>query len=432
MTTTAEKFAATFATTERLSPANLHAYQHRALERLARHARSQSPFYTDRLAPLFGPTDSYVPQRWAEVPILTRADAQRHADDLRAREMPPQAGERIVGQTSGSTGRTFRHERCALTDTASLAMTRRYQIWHELDPDARLARITIDWDREAVLPHGTQTPGWHVVGRGECWNLDICGVSAQDQANWLVRVEPDYLLTYPSAALAIFRDCAERGIDLRMKAIITIGEALGSARRQALRAASGARVIDSYGAQEVGLMAIQCPDTNHLHVCAESQVVEILDEDGLPAADGQAGRVVVTPLYNFAMPFIRYDIGDRAVFQRAPCCCGRVLPVLTSVLGRERNMFTFPGNRQIWPQVSSAEMEKHMPGAQYQIAQTGPLEIEFRYVPQSEGQQEDREALKRLLRDCLDSRVTVTVRRMSEIPRLPSGKYEDYVCERPA
>jgi hypothetical protein len=64
-----------------------------------------------------------------------------------------------------------------------------------------------------------------------------------------------------------------------------------------------------------------------MHVCAESFFVELLDEAGEPAPQGELGRVVLTSLHNFAMPLIRYDIGDLAAFGPA-CSCGRGLPAL--------------------------------------------------------------------------------------------------------
>jgi phenylacetate-CoA ligase len=77
-------------------------------------------------------------------------------------------------------------------------------------------------------------------------------------------------------------------------------------------------------------MALQCPDHPHYHVLAENCLLELLDAAGRPA---RAGRVVVTPLHNFATPLLRYDLGDEAEFG-PPCACGRALPVLTRISRR--------------------------------------------------------------------------------------------------
>ena len=63
----------------------------------------------------------------------------------------------------------------------------------------------------------------------------------------------------------------------------------------------------------------------------------------------QHGRVIVTRLYNYAMPFIRYELGDFAVAGTGPCACGRTLPVIARIKGRARNAFVFRDGSRMWP-----------------------------------------------------------------------------------
>src|SRR6185295_14515719 len=98
----------------------------------------------------------------------------------------------------------------------------------------------------------------------------------------------------------------------------------------------GVGVVDVYSSEECGQIALQCPEHEQYHVQSESVLVEVLDDEGRPCAPGTIGRVVLTTLQNFAMPLIRYDIGDFA--EPGPACpCGRALPVLTRIVGRVRN-----------------------------------------------------------------------------------------------
>ena len=101
------KFLAALEETQYLAPERMEAYQRRLLDRLLRHARSQTAFYADRLAPLFRPDDSIDWDRWTDIPILTRKEAQANADALFARTVPPAAGETVTAFTSGSTGRAL-------------------------------------------------------------------------------------------------------------------------------------------------------------------------------------------------------------------------------------------------------------------------------------------------------------------------------------
>ena len=77
-----------------------------------------------------------------------------------------------------------------------------------------------------------------------------------------------------------------------------------------------------YRTQETGYIALQCPDSENYRIQSECALVEILDAEGVPCQAGEIGRVVVTPLRNFATPFLRYDIGNYAE-EGAPCPCCR-------------------------------------------------------------------------------------------------------------
>ena len=108
-----------------------------------------------------------------------------------------------------------------------------------------------------------------------------------------------------------------------------------------------------YACQEIGSIACECNTAAHHHVTAENALVEIVDEQGRDVAPGGRGRVVVTGLYNYAMPFIRYEVGDIAVAGTGPCACGRTLPIIRRIEGRTRNVFVFRDGTRFWPRNST-------------------------------------------------------------------------------
>ena len=110
-----------------------------------------------------------------------------------------------------------------------------------------------------------------------------------------------------------------------------------------------ARLIDQYSANEVGQIACQCPHCKDYHINSETVLVEILDQEGAPVAPGETGRVVLTSFYNYAMPFIRYEIGDNAQVAKSKPDCRITLPRLTRIMGRYRNNFTLRDGRIIFP-----------------------------------------------------------------------------------
>src|SRR5690606_26374994 len=113
------------------------------------------------------------------------------------------------------------------------------------------------------------------------------------------------------------------------EAVLAHGEHVAADDRAAYRRVFGARTLEHYSSKEGGQMAYNCPGDHGLHVSAESVLVEIVDDDGLPVPMGESGRVVITPFVSTVQPLIRYDQGDIAS-AGATCSCGRGLPVLTA------------------------------------------------------------------------------------------------------
>jgi phenylacetate-CoA ligase len=174
----------------------------------------------------------------------------------------------------------------------------------------------------------------------------------------------------------------------------------------------------------MGFIALQCPRHEHYHVQSESVLVEVLDEDGEPVRPGEIGRVVLTSLHNFAMPLIRYAIGDYAE-AGAPCPCGRGLPVLKRILGRSRNRVSMPDGRRAWPDVGA--LRAAIPGAeQIQVVQQGADAVEVRYARDlALSPEEERESGERI-RAALGHPFGLTFTGPAPIPRQPNGKLETF------
>src|SRR5439155_10265812 len=121
-----------------------------------------------------------------------------------------------------------------------------------------------------------------------------------------------------------------------LRAIQSIAEALTEEARASVEAAFGVPVKNLYSCMEAGYVASTCPEGHGLHVHAENVLLEVLDEQGRPCRPGETGRVVLTALHNFLTPFVRYEILDGATLGAERCPCGRGLPLLTGVQGRQR------------------------------------------------------------------------------------------------
>lgn len=416
-------------------PERLRAEQLRQLALLVRHARDTVPYYRGRLPRDLLDGDGAVrPEVWAEVPVLSRAAVQAAGGALASGFVPRAHGPISIARTSGSTGRPVEVGATALMGLIWNAVTLRDHLWHRRDLSAKLAAIRFPHG-EGLPPQGVRMSGWGAATdvayeTGESVALSI-HTDVGAQAEWLAREDPDYLLSYPSNVLALAEHCASHGLRLpRLREVRTVSEMLAPDVREACRRVWGVPTTDVYSIQECGYLALQCPQREHYHVQAEGVLLELLDERDRPCAPGEMGRVVVTPLHNFASVLLRYEVGDYAE-AAGPCPCGRGLPVIGRILGRYRNLAVLPDGRRLWPRLGQYAVRDVAPIGQMQIVQRSLEVVEFRYSADRPLSEAEEAGLARLLIDNLGHPFRVTFARLPQIPRSASGKFEDFICEVP-
>jgi len=426
--------------TQWLPEDRIRARQFDQLAALLSHAKATVPFYRDHLAGLPEKLDGTVLRDlWPELPRLRRHEVQEAGDRLASTALPRSHGTTSEIFTSGSIGRPIRVLRSQLWGYYRAAVTMRDHLWHKRDMTGKLASMRDSTKGKHLFPGGTRTRAWspstgQVFQNGPGVALNV-NTPLEQQIEWLLREKPDYLLTFPTLVQRLASQCLDWNISFpTLKQILTISEVVTPTIRDLCRRAWGLPLIDIYSSREIGYLALQCPEYEHYHIQAETQLVEILDKHGAPCLPGQIGQVVITPLHNFAMPLIRYEIGDQAEVG-APCPCGRGLPVITRILGRTQNMLVLPGGIRRWPLPSSSHVEALLavgPIRQYQIVQKDLKNLEFRLVCERPLNQEELARLERWVLEKFDHPFAIAVSYHDEIPRSASGKYFDFVSEVPA
>ncbi|MBU1980290.1 MAG: phenylacetate--CoA ligase family protein [Gammaproteobacteria bacterium] len=405
----------------------LRAQQFRQLHALLTHAWKSIPFYQERLkAAGFDPRTAVTPETFSRLPLLHRHEVQTAGEALLCRQLPQEHGQKYEGKTSGSTGQPLRYSGTQYSLFIGQALTLRDHLLHRRDFQGKLAVIRTHAGSTTITNWGS--PVSLLFDTGPAATLDI-GASINTQVAWLQEQEPDYLLSYPSNILSLANHCLEHGIKLhRLREVRTLGEAHNPALRAVCRKAWGVPVVDVYSANEIGYIALQCPEHEHYHVQSESVLVEILKEDGTSCQQGEIGKMVVTSLQNYAMPLIRYDIGDLAIAGE-PCSCGRGLPVIKCILGRQRNLITLPDGSQHYPITGYLSWMEFLPIRQMQIVQKSLQEVEIKLVTERPLTPEEQEKLNRVLHDSLGYPFHLNYTYHQNIPRGAGGKFEDIISE---
>jgi phenylacetate-coenzyme A ligase PaaK-like adenylate-forming protein len=137
-----------------------------------------------------------------------------------------------------------------------------------------------------------------------------------------------------------------RSAAIRPEIVVCHGEILDAGTRAVLRDAFGSDPIGAYGMTELGYIGWQCEKRRAFHVNAEFFAVEVLC-DGVAAAPGTLGNVVITALRSRTMPLLRYDTGDLSVAGAQPCDCACTLPTLNPIEGRANRTIRLPDGRRV-------------------------------------------------------------------------------------
>jgi len=330
-----------------LSPERLREHQLRQLELLIEHAAEHSAPYAHRVreAGLLGVARLSF-ERFSALEPLRRLDLELGVEEIASDLVPPGHGQVSTRTTAGTTGAPVTVLGTDLIELFWRALTLREHLWHRRQFARVLASIRPTADPRARPPRGLRREEWSVATQGVVATGPSALLSSDstpaEQADWLLAVQPDYLTARPSTLAQVGAALEARGERLmRLEQVRAFGEPVDDARRRALGLDFGAPVVDCYSAQEVGYVALQCPDHDTYHVQSERLLVEVLDDHDRPCDAGEVGRVVVTDLHNFASPLIRYELGDHVeVAERCPC--GRGLPTLRRILGHGKGIQPVP------------------------------------------------------------------------------------------
>lgn len=417
--------------TQFLPPQERELQQFRQLRHLAAFAAEHSPHFRQRLQEA-GLTAAAIHDMAAlrRLPLLTRRCLQQQLEALDCRSHIPAHAPFMQTKTSGSSGEPVVVYRSAVQHAFWMAQTIREHQWHQRDISGTLAAIRANLpDNKPLTGSDWGPPLGLFYNTGPAAALPV-DTDIAAQIAWLHRVQPDYLLVYPNN-LAALLDAVEAGkLQLpRLKQLRTIGETVSAELRGRVNTLLGVTVADVYSSQEVGVIACQCPVSGDYHVM-EHLLVEVLDTQGNPCAAGETGRVVITDIYSFATPLLRYDIGDYAEAGEAGlCACGRGMQTLRRIRGRERNMLRLADGGMRWPLVGFHRFREIADITQYQIVQLDYQHLEVRLVCRSPLSATQEQALGEVITAALRHAFTLRfVYFTDQIPRGANGKFEEFIC----
>ena len=350
---------------------NIHQYQIRRFKRLLQHAYNSVPMYREFYdSKRFKPSAVQKYEDIEEVPIITKDIIRSFPTHKR---VDPLFSERNVSKetTSGSTGEPieiWRSQTESVIQTLKGIRLLREWGYSPFDHTVRLWDGEPDHRKSIIQKFG-------LVRRNDL-AIQEKPINA---VNMLKKMRCDVLYATRSSLDKLADEVIKEGIKVRPHILVSIGEILTNEHRKKFMNTFGCKTVDLYGSEETGSIAWECPDNpQSLHIEMETVVVNSHDVEVTP--NGTMGSIVLTNLENFVMPFIRYDLGDRILMpENDQCSCGRTLPVLGKVFGRDDDILEYKEKKFYWNFFYNY-FKDYLYINKYKIVQTKEGKIEFRIL----------------------------------------------------
>ncbi|HEX8030115.1 MAG TPA: hypothetical protein VF491_16695 [Vicinamibacterales bacterium] len=407
--------------TQWLSSQEVARLQFDAVKRLIAHASSTSRYFQEEWQRLgLTPDALRTPEDFARFPLTTKDQMREHRATMRSTRP---AGRVMTKRTGGSTG-TFLE-----FDYDDQSLERRMATWHRGyswaggGPGTRQFYF---WGVASGRSRQQRAKDWlyeHIYRRTFVDTLNYRDDDVDLYLDQLTRCAPDVIIAYTNPLFALARALDARGkTPPSPRAIIVGAEQLHRTQRTLIERVFGAPVFDTYGAREFMLMGAECEQHDGFHLSAEHLMLEIVDDDGVPVEAGREGHIVVTDLYNYALPFIRYMTGDRGVAATDPCQCGRGLPRLASVTGRTLDLVVTPDGRHLPGEYFVRLLGLDPRIRQFQVVQSARNMLIVRLVLDPAKRQAELADIRTELDQLAGAEMRVAVEILDAIPLTAAGK----------
>ena len=309
---------------------------------IVRHAFNHTEFYRKFYADSGFHESDIGKDGWFEkLPVVTKDHLRNHFEEFTYKA---RIADRCISTTGGSTGtptKTGYDRRIPIE-----AISWRFQGWFGVNP----------WDDHAYVWRQRRSPRAERKNAMLWWptrhlKLDASFMTEQTILEFLDRynrLKPTLLEGYVGAMVQLAQFVLEHRRPVHSPKCVWVTSApISEVQKKLVKDAFGAPILNQYGSCEVASIAQSCPADCGLHVNVDHIYLEYVDGDNHPVPHGEYGRALLTNLVDTVFPMIRYENGDRGRWLAKSCPCGRTLPLIDSVKGRESESFLLPSGKII-------------------------------------------------------------------------------------
>jgi phenylacetate-CoA ligase len=354
------------------------------------------------------------------LPILTKQHIRENSEALRSRQFSH--AELVESRTGGSTGKALTVYFDKVCQEQRNAAAMRSDRWAGWDLGMKVAAVWGNPPAADTLKKRLRSLLLERTFYLDTMRIDDVSIGRFVQ-QWR-REQPQVLYGHAHSIYILAMYLRRLGAELRPRAVIATSMMLLEPERRVIEAVFGCAATNRYGCEELGLIASECEQHCGLHINVDHVLVEFLREDGTQAQPGEEANIVATDLINRGMPLIRYRLEDMGVAAAAQCACGRGLPVMERITGRQAD-FLRRADGSFVAGVSLVERTlTAIPGIeQMQLVQDDPLRVQVRVVKDSDFTQSSQQRLREELQAVFGAKMTIEIHAVKTLERTQSGKY---------
>jgi phenylacetate-coenzyme A ligase PaaK-like adenylate-forming protein len=395
------------------------------LKKLLLHAQEHCVFYRERFKAAGFSAECFSQfSDLQALPPLTKREVQDHYREMIADNFPPD--QIYENHTGGSTGTPLTFYQSREYEAWGLADIWRNFTMCGFQPGMRRAFLWgSDYDGRLHKSWRSRVIDDRLKGNVYWVNtFDVTEADLVTAAEKLVRFKPHFLIGYVSS-LTLFAQVVRSH---KIEGICPLGiqssaEILTPPQRALIEETFQSKVFNRYGCREVGNIAHECDHHEGLHLLAECNYTEFL-RDGQPVPPGEAGMITVTNLHNYALPLIRYQMGDMGRPTDRQPTCGRGLPLMDVVEGRSADVITTPSGKLLHGEFFTHLFYKVDGVRQFQVIQDTREHLTIKIEPMSAFRQEEAQRfLEETIHQHGDPAFTITFELVDKIPVASSGKF---------
>jgi phenylacetate-CoA ligase len=371
-----------------------------------------------------------VPNNWNNLPVITKQNFQTGLNEWLARGYTK--NNVFLNSTSGSSGIPFKFAK----DREAHALT-----WALIEQRYQVIGINVFRDFEArfygipISPYSKYLKERVKDFIAKRLRFPVFNLEDDVLETYYLRFTKNpfvYLNGYTSSLVAfaeyILRKKQKtlKQVCPSLKVCITTSEMCSRSDREIIEKAFGIKVVNEYGAAELDIIAIEDAEGDWV-LNEESLFIEVVGDDNQPVENGSEGKIIVTSLYNKAMPFIRYELGDRGIISNRTKGPYRILEGLT---GRTNDIAELPSGRKIpgltFYYVTKALLKEEGLIKEIVVKQEAPDSFLILYSGARDLNESEKNNVRDLLSTYMEPGLKLRIERVEKIIRQPSGKLKQF------